>query len=106
MTGEGPQLCTAELIGQRAYDGSGEYLGRVADVVVVRDGDGKWRLREVVVTPRPWGRLLGYERAEETGPWLLVVLARRLLRRHPRRLRWTEVRLGRSPGGFGWPDRA
>jgi hypothetical protein len=106
MTSERPQLCTAELIGQPAYDNSGEYLGRVADVVVVRDGDGKWRLREVVVTPRPWGRLLGYERSGESGPWLLVMLARRLLRRHMRRLPWTGVRVGRSPAAPTWRDGA
>jgi sporulation protein YlmC with PRC-barrel domain len=86
-------LVTAELIGRAAYDRSGRYLGRVADLVV-DDRDGSWRVTEVVVTKPPWGRLLGYERAEETGPWLLVVLARRLLRRDTRRLPWREVTIG------------
>jgi len=94
-------LTTAELIGRPAYDRSGEYVGRVADVVVARDADGTWRLREVVVTAGPWGRLLGYEQPEETGPWLLVVLARWLVRRRVRRLPWTAVRIGDPPGGRG-----
>ena len=94
-------LTTADLIGQPAYDLSGEYAGRVADVTVARDGDGRWRLREVVVTARLWGRLLGYERAEQTGPWLLVVLARWLVRRHVRRLPWSAVRVGDPTGTRG-----
>ena len=89
-----PPLRCHELIGARAYDRSGGYLGRVADLVLTPDGDGRWRLAEIVVTAGPWGRLLGYEREEETGPWPLVPLARWLLRRNTRRLRWTEVVVG------------
>jgi hypothetical protein len=85
---------TCQLIGQPAYDRAGRYLGRVADLVCTLDGDGKWRLHDIVVSDRPWGRLLGYERDEETGPWLLVQLARWLLRRNTRQLAWTQVQVG------------
>ena len=83
-----------ELIKRPAYDLAGEYLGRVADVVVDTDATGRYRITEVVVTPRPWGRLLGYERGEVDGPWLLEALARGLLRRGTRRLPWSAVRIG------------
>jgi sporulation protein YlmC with PRC-barrel domain len=82
------------LIRQPAYDLTGGYLGRVADVVVDTDASGRYRITEVVVTPPPWGRLLGYERDEVDGPWLLEVLARGLLRRGTRRLPWSAVRIG------------
>jgi sporulation protein YlmC with PRC-barrel domain len=94
MPSDDAVLRSADLIGRPAYDRSGGYVGRVAEIVVALDLDGRWALSEVVVTPRPWGRLLGYERAEETGPWLLTALARWLVRRHLRRLPWAQVRIG------------
>ena len=83
-----------ELIRQPAYELAGQYLGRVADVVVDTDASGRYRITEVVVTSGPWGRLLGYERDEVAGPWLLEILARGLLRRGTRRLPWSAVRIG------------
>ena len=56
--------------------------------------DARQPRNEDSVTARLWGRLLGYEQPEETGPWLLVVLARWLVRRHVRRLPWSAVRIG------------
>jgi sporulation protein YlmC with PRC-barrel domain len=87
-------LVTADLIGRAVYHRSGAYLGRVADLVVAPDPEGTWRLTHLVVSRPPWGRLLRYERDEETGPWLLVVLARWLLRGNTLRVRWREVRIG------------
>ncbi|OLB80643.1 MAG: hypothetical protein AUI14_06060 [Actinobacteria bacterium 13_2_20CM_2_71_6] len=84
------ELYGYQILGRSAYDRSGRYLGRVADVVLDSDG----RLADVVVSPRPWGRLLGYERDEVTGPRLLEVLARRALRRGTHRLPWSAVRIG------------
>ncbi len=88
------ELRSADVIGRHAYDLSGGYLGRVADVVVTRDADGGWRLAEVLVTRRLWVRLFGYERDAQTGPWPLEALARRLVRRHVAVVRWAEVRIG------------
>jgi hypothetical protein len=90
-------LRSADVIGQRAYDLSGGYLGRVADILVVRDADGVWVVREVVVTAAVWGRLLGYEEAQMTGPWPLLVLAHRLVRRNLTSVPWSRVRVG-DPG--------
>lgn len=91
-------LRSADLIRQRAYDLSGRYLGRVADVLVVRDAEGVWAGQEVVVSDGFWGRLLGYEEAQMTGPWPLLVLAHWLIRRHLTRVPWTRVRIG-DPAG-------
>jgi sporulation protein YlmC with PRC-barrel domain len=81
------------LLRQTVYDGAGNRLGRVADLETVRDGEGRERLVAVLVSDGPWGRLLGYEREEVEGPWLLEVTARRILRRHLRRIPWTEANL-------------
>jgi sporulation protein YlmC with PRC-barrel domain len=83
-----------QVLDKRAYDLAGNYVGRVADVIVERAGDGRYRITEVVVSGRPWGRLLGYEREQQTGPWLLEKLADAVLRRDIRRLPWSAVRIG------------
>jgi hypothetical protein len=83
-----------QLIGERAYDRSGGYLGRVADLAAEPDAAGRMRVTGVVVSPGLWGRLLGYERAEITGPWLLERLARLVIRRGVRQVPWDEVRIG------------
>jgi hypothetical protein len=87
-------LRTHELLGAPAYDRSGGYLGRVADLAAQPDAEGRMRVTDVVVSPGLWGRLLGYERPEVHGPWLLERLARSVLRRGVRRLPWDEVRIG------------
>jgi hypothetical protein len=83
-----------QLIQQPAYDLTGQYLGRVADLIADTDATGRYRITEVVVSRPPWGRLLGYERDEVHGPWLLEILARAVLRRDVRRLPWSAVRIG------------
>jgi hypothetical protein len=86
-------LRASTLLGQSAYDGAGNRIGRVADLETVLDGDGHERLVAVLVTDGPWGRLLGYEREEVDGPWLLEAAARRILRRHTRRVPLAEAHL-------------
>jgi hypothetical protein len=93
MPAEPGVLRAADLIDRPAYDLAGGYLGRVADLVVAPDGQGRQRITEVVVSPRPWGRLLGYEREDASGPWLVERFARRVLRRKVRRLPWSAVRI-------------
>jgi hypothetical protein len=94
MPAESVVLRAHELLDRPAYDLAGGYLGRVADLVVGADPGGRWRITEVIVSPRPWGRLLGYERPEVTGPWLLEQFAHHVLRRQVRRLPWAAVRIG------------
>jgi len=90
---------SGDLIDQPAYDRAGTFLGRVVDLVVEPDPDGLPRVVAGLVS-RGWhGRLLGYERPEAHGPWLIEQLAR-LIRRGNRTLDWADVRVG-SPGS--WP---
>jgi sporulation protein YlmC with PRC-barrel domain len=86
-------LTVSSLLGRHVTDGSGRRLGRVVDLIVEKDGQGVTRVKAVVTTDGPWGRLLGYERAAAPGPWALTVPARLIVRRHLRRVAWDEVRL-------------
>lgn len=81
------------VLGRVVHDADGNRLGRVADLVTGRDAEGRERVVAVVVTPGRWGRLLGYERADVRGPWLLEWLAHRLLRRGLRTVDWADLRL-------------
>lgn len=81
-----------DLIGRRAYDHTGRYLGRVVDLVTELDPAGVPRVVAIVVSPHWHGRLLGYERPEAHGPWLIEQIAK-LLSRRTRTVAWDEVRL-------------
>jgi hypothetical protein len=82
------------LLGRPVHDASGVLLGRVADVETARVANGRERVVAVVVTAGHWGRLLGYERAEAGGPWLLEWFARLVLRREMHRVPWDQAGLG------------
>jgi hypothetical protein len=97
QNGENPvvgDIRAGALIGRAAYDKRGNRLGVIADVIA--DGDLRQGLRitHVVVAQRPWGRLLGYERQQATGPWLLQALARIIMHRRVRTIEWTELHHG------------
>jgi hypothetical protein len=79
------------LLGRVAYDREGNRLGRIADLIA--DGDPRTGLRVtgVVIARRPWGRLLGYERKQVAGPWLLQAFARAVMHRRVRTIRWDEL---------------
>jgi hypothetical protein len=81
-----------ELIGRTAHDRSGRRLGRVVDVVVVADADGRFRLCELVVARRWYGRLVGSEPYPAPGPWPIPALAR-LLRLSTRHVALDQVHL-------------
>jgi sporulation protein YlmC with PRC-barrel domain len=89
----GPDLRAGALLGRPVRDRSGARLGRVADVETELDRHGRERIVALMVTEGPWGRLLGYEREQVVGPWLLEIFARRVLRRHMRRIPWDQADL-------------
>lgn len=62
--------------------------GRITDIVVDPD---TMRITAVVVVKGPWGRLLGYERDEAGGPWLLEHFARLVLRRDLVEIPWAQA---------------
>jgi sporulation protein YlmC with PRC-barrel domain len=78
------------IIGRSAWTLDGEPVGRIVDLVV---DDTTMAVTDAVVTTGPWGRLLGYERDEVTGPWLIEIIARRLMRRHVHRIPWADLQL-------------
>jgi sporulation protein YlmC with PRC-barrel domain len=87
-------LRVGALLGQPVHDRDGRLLGRVADLVTEADADGREQITQILVTKGPWGRLLGYEDNQPTGPWLLDRLARAIFRRDAQRVDWSEVQLG------------
>jgi hypothetical protein len=102
-----PDPRVGALLGVPVHDGSGTLLGRVTDLETDRAADGRERIVAVLVTHRPWGRLLGYERDQLNGPWLLEWLAARILRREMRRVPWPQARASLEKvlsAGVGGPD--
>ena len=70
-----------DLIGRRVAG------GRIADLIT----DDENRVVAAIVVKGRWGRLLGYERDETTGPWLLEQLARRIWRRNAVEIPWADL---------------
>jgi hypothetical protein len=83
----------SQLLGRELRHHDGTVIGRIADLHTARDPDGHEYVTAAIVTSGRWGRLLGYERAEVTGPWLLERLARYVLRRHTRHVPFGELEL-------------
>jgi hypothetical protein len=79
------------LIERDARDRAGQRLGRIADLVAEHDRDGRWRVTGVIVAKGPWGRLLGYEREQDTGPWLINAFARAVMHRKVRTIAWADL---------------
>jgi sporulation protein YlmC with PRC-barrel domain len=86
-------LRVSELMNREVRDRAGHVLGRIADLQTTRDPDGHERVTAAIVTSGRWGRLLGYERDEATGPWLLEKLAGYVLRRHTHRIPFRDLML-------------
>ncbi|MFG2052962.1 PRC-barrel domain-containing protein [Micromonospora sp. NPDC048930] len=86
-------LRAGAVIGRPVRDATGRVVGRVADIETRPDDTGREQVTALIVTAGHWGRLLGYERHETQGPWLLERLAHLVLRRHLTRVPWPEARL-------------
>jgi hypothetical protein len=72
----------------------------VVDLVADVGPDGVPAVVAVVVSPHWHGRLLGHERDDAHGPWLLEQ-AMKLLSRGMRTVAWSEVRIGEAPARRG-----
>jgi hypothetical protein len=86
-------LPVSTIMHRQVRDHTGKILGRVADIETTPGPDGRERITAVIVTAGRWGRLLGYERDQHTGPWPLEQLARLIFRRHTSRQAWTDIAL-------------
>ena len=82
----------SDLQGRPVYDGSGNEIGRIADVLMRLDARGRPRAYAALVTPGRRGRLLGYEREGIQGPWLIERLAG-WLHRGTTEIPWASVHL-------------
>ena len=83
----------SDILGRSVYDGTGKPIGRVADLITEPAADGTQRIAAAIVVQGHWGRLLGYERRERTGPWILERLARLILRRNAQEIPWQKLLL-------------
>jgi sporulation protein YlmC with PRC-barrel domain len=82
-----------ELLGMKVRNPAGEYLGKVLDVRLEPHGRGRNRrldLTDLIVGRGRPGSLLGYDRGDFRGPWLVRQLVVRL-HRHTGKLPMTAV---------------
>ena len=84
----------SDVLGRRAVDDSGRDLGRIVDIVCEIDDEGRPELVAVLAVRGPWGRLLGYEREQVRGPWIVEKLAGLILRRRMTTVPWRSLRWG------------
>ena len=68
-----------ELVGMRVESAHPELRGKVLDVRL-EPVQGRFLLRHLLVGPGLPGSLLGYERTDSHGPWLVAAVVRRLHR--------------------------
>jgi hypothetical protein len=98
MTSEQPPHAS-DLLGRTVTDRDGKHLGRIVDLLCEpHPDDGVPFITAALVVNGPWGRLLGYERTQVAGPWIIEVLARRILRRTQTTIPWADLRLPDQPG--------
>lgn len=88
-----------DLISRPVWNRSGEYLGRIVDLVT--DSDTGTPTVVAVLVDKTWhGRLLGYERPYAHGPWPIERVAR-MIYRDTRTIPWNEVRMDPPPPSQG-----
>lgn len=94
---EPPLTRVSELIGATVYGPDGERIGVVEDVRLAQDGPpqghlhARIRVAGLIVAPRRYVRLWGYERRPDIGPWLIRAIVRRLSH-GAHGVRWSDVR--------------
>jgi hypothetical protein len=91
MNPEPNTIRASRILGRPVHDRDGRPLGNVADLITETAPDGTEHVVSAYVVKRPWGRLLGYERHQTSGPRLLEILARRILRRNTTVIPFTDL---------------
>jgi hypothetical protein len=74
-----------DLIGQEVFDADGQRVGVITDLRCIQDGPLRGtmalpRIDSLLVSRRHLGSLLGYDRREQQGPWLIRTIVRHLHR--------------------------
>lgn len=86
-------MLLSDLLGVTVATLDGEEIGRVHDVLIVRDGpvgangQAGLRLHALALGTRSFGTQLGFAQGTVRGPWIL----RLLFRRAPRLVPWSAV---------------
>jgi hypothetical protein len=100
----------SDLIGQDVYDAADTRIGVITDLRCVQDGPLRGsmqvpRVAALIVSTRHTGSLLGYDRSDQQGPWLIRIIVQ-LLHRHAVLVPWEQladitgpIRLHPSPTG-------
>lgn len=84
QTSSGRRIQASLLMHRQVRRRDGTPLGRISDLVVEREPDGRPRVAAAMVTDGPWGRLLGYTDPRRHGPWPLAFLAHLVIGRKVR----------------------
>jgi sporulation protein YlmC with PRC-barrel domain len=76
----------SDLIGRPVLDSTGRKVGVVSDLRCIQDGPLRGsmaapRVHQVLVSGRRTGSMLGYDRRDQQGPWLIRWIVRRLHRK-------------------------
>jgi sporulation protein YlmC with PRC-barrel domain len=85
----------SDLIGTAVHDANGQRLGVITDLRCVQDGPLRGamqapRVSAIIVSRRHTGSLLGYERGNQQGPWLIRKIVQRL-HRHALLIPWDSI---------------
>ena len=75
----------SDLIGRPVVDTTGRRVGIVTDLRCIQDGPLRGamaapRVHQVILSSRRLGSMLGYQRPEQRGPWLVRLIVRWLHR--------------------------
>lgn len=92
----------SDLIGRPVLDGTGRRIGVVTDLRCVQDGPLRGamaapRVHEVLISRHRTGSLLGYDRRDQQGPWLVRRIVR-WLHRDLMVVPWESVRVEGDAG--------
>ncbi|HEV2887316.1 MAG TPA: PRC-barrel domain-containing protein [Jatrophihabitans sp.] len=92
----------SDLIGRPVLDSTGRRLGIVTDLRCVQDGPVRGsmaapRVHHVVISSRRTGSMLGYDRRDQQGPWLIRLIVR-WLHRNLLIVPWESIQLSDDGG--------
>jgi hypothetical protein len=86
----------SDLLGRPVLDAAGAQIGYVTDLRCIQNGPLRGamcapRIHAILVSRRHVGSMLGYDRREQQGPWLIRVIVRRL-HRHLQVIPWSAIK--------------
>jgi hypothetical protein len=85
----------SDLIGQDVYDATHQHVGVITDLRCVQDGPLRGamqapRVAALIISTRHTGSLLGYDRSNQQGPWIVRIIVQ-FLHRHAVLIPWDDI---------------